>query len=88
MFPPQEGSLCGELIKMLEDLALVRVFTRTPTEEGLSFEMLNKLPTVDGGQESFSSHPVLWKMYTPQKKKQVNTVYDDKMMDLVKYFIN
>lgn len=55
MFPPQEGSLCGELIKMLEDLALVRVFTRTPMEEGLSFEMLNKLPTVDGVKKAFQA---------------------------------
>lgn len=44
MFSPQEGSLCGELIKMLEDWAPVRVtFIRTPTEEGLPFEMLNTL---------------------------------------------
>lgn len=59
MFSPQEGSLCGELIKMLEDLAPVRAFIRTPTEEGLPFEMLNTLSARDGGQERLSSHLML-----------------------------
>lgn len=60
MFSPQEGSLCGELIKMLEDQAPVRViFIRTPTEDGLPFETLNTLSVRDGGQERFSSHLML-----------------------------
>lgn len=59
MFPPHEGTLCGELIKMLEDLAPARAFIRTPTEEGLSFEMLNMLLTMDRGQESFKTSSAL-----------------------------
>jgi len=53
MFPSQEGSLCAELIKMREDLAPARAFISTPAEEGLPFEMLNTLPTIDGVQAGF-----------------------------------
>lgn len=59
MFSSQEGSLCRELIKMLEDQAPLRAFIRTPTGEGLPFEMLNVLSTRDGGQERFSSQVML-----------------------------
>lgn len=79
MSPPHEGTLCGELIKMLEDLAPARAFIRTPTEEGFSFEMLNTLLTMDRGQESFSRHPVLWKtVNTWEEEEKKKTVCDDR----------
>lgn len=82
MFSPQEGSLCRELINMLEDQAPVREFIR----EGLSFEMLNTLATRDGGQERFSSHLMLRKKWVHLRIK-THTFYDG-MTDLVRYSMN
>lgn len=68
---------------MLEDLAPARAFIRTPTEEGLPFEMLNTLPTMDGGQESFFKPSGTLKKRIHLRRKKT-----DCMMDSVKYFLN
>lgn len=57
---------------MLEDLAPARAFIGTPTEEGLSFEMLNTLLTMDRSQESFSRHPVLWQTVNTWEEEEKN----------------
>lgn len=58
-FLHRKGPCVESQLKCQKTWLQLEHFMRTPTEEALSFEMLNTLSTMDGGQESFSSHLML-----------------------------